>query len=158
MNCIEARRMVTPYVNRELSPKDTEAFLDHIENCSDCMDELDVYFIVNRALNSLDTGEHQEFNFKKLLKEDIRMNRRSIFRRKIIFLTRMILLAAVLLMILFGIYIGYERTHGAAPFSFERSMHQLYISPVEKRLKLKEKADDGNKQLAEIEKTQIETG
>ena len=44
MNCIEARRMGTPFVDRELTDKETEQFLEHIENCSDCRDELDIYF------------------------------------------------------------------------------------------------------------------
>ena len=94
MNCIEARRMVTLYVNKELSDKETEMFLDHIEHCSDCMDELDIYFTVYRALDSLDTGAHHEFDFKKMLEEDIRMERRAILRRKILSVARVVLIVS----------------------------------------------------------------
>lgn len=132
MNCIEARRMVTQYVNKELSVKETEAFLDHIEHCSDCMDELDIYFTVYRALNSLDTGEHHEFNFKKMLAEDIRMERKAIFRKKVAAVIRLILLLTVTAALLFGAYTWYESEYGeGVGTSMEIPAHRLLIRPME---------------------------
>lgn len=127
VNCTEARRMVAAYVNKELSVKDMEAFLDHIEHCSDCMDELDVYFTVYRALNSLDDGEHQELNFKKMLEEDIRMERKAIFRKKTISLVRMVLLFAAELLLLLSVYTGYGRKKGETALeSFRNVIQQFY--------------------------------
>ena len=74
MNCMEARRMIMPYVKGELSDRDLEQFLKHIEQCSDCMDELDIYFTVYRVMDILDTGEKHEYDFKKMLQDSIRMS------------------------------------------------------------------------------------
>ena len=71
MNCMEARRMVTPFIKRELSDREAEQFLRHIEHCSDCMDELDMYFTVYKALDTLESGVHNELDFQKMLEADI---------------------------------------------------------------------------------------
>lgn len=133
MNCIEARRMVTLYVNKELSDKETEMFLDHIEHCSDCMDELDIYFTVYRALDSLDTGAHHEFDFKKMLEEDIRMERRAILRRKILSVARVVLMLMAEILLLLSIYTGYEMRQGEVGSSaIQRAIHRLYALPIER--------------------------
>ena len=54
MKCIEARRMVSPFVDKKLTDKETEQFLKHIEHCSDCMDELDIYFTMYKAMDTLE--------------------------------------------------------------------------------------------------------
>ena len=82
MNCTEARRMVTPYVKHELDDREMEQFLDHVEHCKDCMEELDIYFTMYQALELLESGKHQEYNFSKMLKENIRDTRRRIFRKE----------------------------------------------------------------------------
>ena len=45
MNCRTAEGMVNGYINHELSLKELEEFLDHIQTCSSCYDELETYFI-----------------------------------------------------------------------------------------------------------------
>lgn len=113
MKCIEARRMVTPFVKKELSEKDTEAFLNHIEHCSDCMDELDIYYVVYNALYLMDSGTHHEYDFKKMLSEEVRSAKRTIFRRKAAGILRVIsvLLAEVLLVM--AVYTGVCMKTGA---------------------------------------------
>ena len=49
MNCRIAEGMVNKYINHTLPLNDLEDFLEHIENCSSCYDELATYFIVHKA-------------------------------------------------------------------------------------------------------------
>ena len=56
MTCQEAERMVTPYINDELTGDETEAFLKHIETCGNCQEELEIYFMVDVGLKQLDRG------------------------------------------------------------------------------------------------------
>lgn len=56
MTCEEAERMVTPYINDQLSGDDLEAFLSHVENCKNCQEELEIYFMVDVGLKQLDQG------------------------------------------------------------------------------------------------------
>lgn len=36
MTCMEAEKMVVPYMKDELSPTELEDFLDHIKTCENC--------------------------------------------------------------------------------------------------------------------------
>ncbi len=104
MKCMEARHMVTPFVKGELSEKDTEAFLNHVGTCADCMDELDSYYIAYHASDLLDSGEKQEYDFEKMLREEIRAARRSIARKKFVSRLRVFLLVLVALLLLLRIF------------------------------------------------------
>lgn len=133
MNCNEARRLITPFVNRELSDREMEQFLSHIENCSECRDELDIYFTVYRALDFLDSGVHHEFNLKKMMEDDIRTAKLGIFRRKIIRMMRLCIMIVAEVLLLISVYTGYEMKKGEVQqTTFQRAMHRLYARPAEK--------------------------
>ncbi len=113
MNCHEARKMVTPFINHELPDRETEHFLHHVENCSACMDELETYFMVYRAIDMLDAGaHHRENDFQKMLGEEIRCARHGILRRRILAAFRVCLLAVAEILMLTCILIGYENREG----------------------------------------------
>jgi len=57
MTCMEAEKMVIPYINDELSPTDMENFLDHIEHCENCREELEIHYLVDEGLKKLDEAE-----------------------------------------------------------------------------------------------------
>lgn len=46
--------MVTRFIDHSLSMNELEGFLDHIEHCPSCYDELETYFIVHEAMQQLD--------------------------------------------------------------------------------------------------------
>ena len=45
MTCQEAERLVTPYIRDELAGDELEAFLNHIDECPNCREELEIYFM-----------------------------------------------------------------------------------------------------------------
>lgn len=57
MTCMEAEKMGIPYINDELSPAETEEFLEHIENCEKCWEELEIYYMVDVGLKKLDEAD-----------------------------------------------------------------------------------------------------
>ena len=68
MNCRIAEGMVNKYINHTLPLNDLEDFLEHIENCSSCYDELATYFIVHKAMQQLDEKQEDTvLDFKELL-------------------------------------------------------------------------------------------
>lgn len=126
MTCMEARRMVTPYVNRTLTDQETEAFLDHIEHCSDCMEELDIYFTMYKAMDSLDSGSHQEYNFKKMLEEDIHTARRAILTHKLSRGTRLVIVLLAEFFLIWSVITGYEMKHmQPAESTFQRAILRM---------------------------------
>lgn len=104
IDCHLAEGMVTKYINHTLSVDELDAFLDHIDHCSSCYDELETYYIVHEAIQKLDEKEDESvFDFKKLLNQDIRKSRRFIRQKRMIhflygiFRTFFILLFIILL-------------------------------------------------------------
>ncbi|MCI9134449.1 MAG: zf-HC2 domain-containing protein [Lachnospiraceae bacterium] len=55
MTCKEAVQYVMPYINEEMSDKETEAFLEHIKGCKECYEELEVYYTIYAGLAQLDS-------------------------------------------------------------------------------------------------------
>lgn len=54
MDCRTAESMVTRFIDHSLSVNELEEFLDHIETCPSCYDELETYFIVHEAMQQLE--------------------------------------------------------------------------------------------------------
>ncbi|MDO4339481.1 MAG: zf-HC2 domain-containing protein [Eubacteriales bacterium] len=84
MECSKAEGMVTRYINRTLTLKEQEEFLQHIENCSSCYDELETYFIVQQAMQQLDDEDEETvMDFRRLLEQDLKRSRRDVIRKKV---------------------------------------------------------------------------
>ena len=84
MNCRIAEGMVNKYIDHTLPLNDLEDFLEHIEKCSSCYDELATYFIVHKAMQQLDDNDSGSvMDFKRLLEQDIRKSRRYIRKKKL---------------------------------------------------------------------------
>ena len=65
MDCRTAEGMVSSYIKHDLPLNELEEFLDHVQNCSSCYDELETYFIVH-----------------EVTQQDIRKSRRYIRKKK----------------------------------------------------------------------------
>ena len=105
MNCRIAEGMVNKYINHTLPLNDLEDFLEHIENCSSCYDELATYFIVHKAMQQLDEKQEDSvLDFKELLEQEIRRSRRFIHQtRGIRFTVGLICVAAAVALCVFVI-------------------------------------------------------
>lgn len=109
MKCIEARRMVTSFIKRRLPEKDLEQFLKHIEHCDECMDELDIHYTMYKALDTLDSGAHQRYDFKEMLNEEIRTARRMVRCRRLGRVLGLLTFAAVEVLLILSVMTGYRQ-------------------------------------------------
>ena len=83
MNCQTAESMVSRYIEHSLSVYELEEFLEHVEECSSCYDELETYFIVHEAMHQLDAENGDSIlDFRELLGEDIHKAKRYILKMK----------------------------------------------------------------------------
>ena len=83
MNCQTAESMVTRYIEHDLSVEELESFLEHVESCPSCYDELETYFIVHAAIRQLDEeSKDSTLDFRELLEEDIRKSKHYILKKK----------------------------------------------------------------------------
>lgn len=105
MNCSAAEGMVTRYINHTLSIDELEDFLEHVESCSSCYDELETYFIVHEAMMQLDEEGDAVLDLRHLLEQDIKKSRHYIYKKRaeraISVLLFMILIVAVITFIIF---------------------------------------------------------
>ena len=74
--------MVTPYILKKLNDKELEEFLDHISNCRECYEELEIYYTLYAGLAQLD-GEHEEQDMRGILKEALHVSEQRVRGRKI---------------------------------------------------------------------------
>jgi predicted anti-sigma-YlaC factor YlaD len=84
MDCKKAQSLVTLYIGKKLDDKETEEFLNHIDHCKECHEELEIYFTVHFALQKLDEDKDVSYNIQKMLKDDEEARRRKIRRRKVL--------------------------------------------------------------------------
>ena len=47
MTCKEAESLVMPYIKNELTDEELFEFLEHIEHCPECREQLEIYFTVD---------------------------------------------------------------------------------------------------------------
>ena len=79
MDCITAQQMIRPYLEGMLSDRELELFLDHVQNCPSCFDELEIYFSIYRTLDNVD--EEGNYNFDQKLRTKMENSRIYLSRR-----------------------------------------------------------------------------
>ena len=82
MECRECQRWIQPYIEKELNDRELGEFLKHIEFCDHCYEELETFFMINRAVAFLDQGEENNFDLRSLLRNDIKEQKQEMSRRK----------------------------------------------------------------------------
>ena len=49
--------MIPAYIDDELESGELKEFLDHIDSCPDCKEELAIQFLITEGLNTLNSGD-----------------------------------------------------------------------------------------------------
>lgn len=63
MTCRRAQSLITPFIKDKLNITDTEEFLEHINSCQECREELEVYYILLTAMKQLDEDKQLSDDF-----------------------------------------------------------------------------------------------
>lgn len=56
MTCKEAEKMIPQFLEDDLDTEDLREFMEHIEKCSECEEELSIQFLVEEGMARLETG------------------------------------------------------------------------------------------------------
>ena len=99
MNCLEAQRLMRPFLENQINDQTLEDFIDHIESCDSCREELELNLAVfctleqsqqqGTARDSLRTGEgntefdNEDYNFPRKLEKRLQKARRSLQRNRL---------------------------------------------------------------------------
>lgn len=79
MDCMKAQKLIRPYLEGQISDRELEEFLDHVENCPECHDDLEIYFSIYETLG--DDSDDRNYDFKRKLAQKIAASRRYLSRR-----------------------------------------------------------------------------
>ena len=82
MKCKHAQSLISRYLADQLGPGELEEFIRHVEACPECYEELETYFMLNRALKFLDEENGISYNLKSLLSRDLRAKKNRLAKRK----------------------------------------------------------------------------
>lgn len=56
MNCKEVEKMIPLFLEDDLDTEDLREFMEHIEECNECREELAIQFLVTEGMARLETG------------------------------------------------------------------------------------------------------
>lgn len=111
MDCKKAMELMTQFINEQLDSDDVQAFLDHIDSCPECREELEVTYSLMTAMKQLDEDTDLSDNYIEELNQKIETCYLDELKRKRSCVRRRILLGIVVFLLLFmnGITVKEER-------------------------------------------------
>lgn len=111
MDCKRAMELMTQFINEQLDDEDVQAFLDHIDSCPECREELEVNYSLMTAMKQLDEDTDLSDNYIEELNKKIETCYLDELKRKRSCVRRRILLGVVVVLLLFmnGITVKEER-------------------------------------------------
>ncbi len=91
MDCKRVMELMTQFINDQLDAEDVQAFLDHIDSCPECREELEVNYSLMTAMKQLDEDTDLSDNYIEELNHKIETcyldelkRKRSCTRRRIV--------------------------------------------------------------------------
>ncbi|NLK27040.1 MAG: zf-HC2 domain-containing protein [Clostridiales bacterium] len=101
MTCMETQRLITPFINDELTLNQTEEFIDHVNSCPECREELEVYYALLTAMKQLDEDKILYDDFSMELSTKLEREQEKIIQTKFTYYRKKGMLVLIILMMAF---------------------------------------------------------
>ena len=82
-------KLIPQFLDDDLDNQDLSDFLDHIDNCPECKEELTIQFLVRVGMQRLEDGN--TFNLAKELERELTEAKKKMHRRKTLVLISYVL-------------------------------------------------------------------
>ena len=69
-NCKKYQSMIESFLSDSLTGIECKDFISHVKNCNECMDELQVNYVISSVLSELDEDTGKTKNSKKGIKNE----------------------------------------------------------------------------------------
>lgn len=106
MKCEDAIKNMDRFVNHNMTTKELADFLEHIDSCPSCYEELETYYTVAIALHYLEKNDGEGYNIPLRLQHNLQEARNRVRREKryYIILQRLLMVMVITLvfMLLFA--------------------------------------------------------
>ena len=93
IECKQLEKLIPQFLDDDLDNQDLADFLDHIDNCPECKEELTIQFLVRVGMQRLEDGN--TFNLVKELDRELAEAKKKMHRRKTLVLISYVLEIAV---------------------------------------------------------------
>ena len=71
MKCVKAQGLITKYINNELHGELLEDFLEHMDECRDCKEDLEIYYVIMKGMQQIDEDNVLDYNFHRAFEHDL---------------------------------------------------------------------------------------
>ncbi len=65
MSCAEFQKQIMSFINQELEDDELDRFLAHVKACSECMEELEVYYTLITSMKQLDEDQDLSSDYRQ---------------------------------------------------------------------------------------------
>ena len=69
MNCNQACECIKPFIEGSIDDDKLAGFLEHVNSCKSCYEELDIMYIVSEGLEGLKGDAEGDFDFSGMLSQ-----------------------------------------------------------------------------------------
>lgn len=87
MLCKDAERLVIPYIRHELDDEVVEEFLEHVDSCENCKEELEIYYTVEAGIRQLDS-DAEHYNIKGDMEANIQSSKQRLYNLRLLKICR----------------------------------------------------------------------
>lgn len=99
--------MITPFINNKLSLEELEGFLEHVNSCKDCKEELEVYYALLTAMKQLDEDKNLSSDFVQELNIKLEKSQERIIHAKYTYYRKITVLIFTMILLAFLFSISY---------------------------------------------------
>lgn len=110
MKCLEARKCIFSYLNESIGDMELSEFMEHIDECPECFEELKITHMVYSGVKKLDSDDDDSsFDIDAVFKRNLERSRRHLLLIGIIKILRMVMDTLVFWLVLFAALTGVFR-------------------------------------------------
>ncbi len=123
VDCRETQGLIVPFIKSELTMEQAKAFFQHIDNCPDCKEELEVYYIMMIGIKELDEDNPKSLDLHSQFEELLEHSRTEINKHHLRKTPRMVLFLALVGILL--VLITREQEHIAERESIQKKSEEF---------------------------------
>ncbi len=71
MTCRETEQLIEPFIQHTLSSEEKRGFLEHVRSCQECMEELEICYMVHVGLVGIDNDTLDTYDLLGALEQEL---------------------------------------------------------------------------------------
>lgn len=129
MDCRTAQSKITPFIDNKLKLEELEEFINHVNSCKECHEELEVYYALLTAMKQLNEERNLSDNFSLDLKNKLERAQERILHVKYVYYRKKVVLILAMIFMAFFLGLGYANksihVDPGATYSKHRIRHEF---------------------------------